>query len=130
MSSYPVLACSTSGAVKRHVVLLLPFNLVAKALIQRLSRVTHLFSKIPSSDLSTYIPESAEPNQSRSWNCSSSSTSASVDQRSLSASRIVDYLKDPTASHVKPRHFCPRESERILAQHISYIQAVDKILRE
>jgi hypothetical protein len=130
MSSYPSLACSTSGSVKRHVVLLFPFNLVTKVLIQRLSPVTHLSSKTPSSDLSTYIPESPEPNQSRSYYSPSSSTSTSVDQRNLSASRIVDYLKDPTASHVKPRHSSPEESGRILAQHISYIQAVDKILRE
>jgi hypothetical protein len=130
MSSYPSLACSTSGSVKRHVVLLLHFNLIWKFLLQRTSRVTHLSSKTPSSDVSIYIPESPEPNQSRSCFTLSSSTSTSADQRTLSASRIVDYLKNHTASHVKPRHFSARESERILAQRISYIQAVDKILRE
>ena len=130
MSSYPSLACSTSGSVKRHVVLLLYINLVWKFLIQRISRVTHLSSKTPSSDVSIYIPDSPEPNQSRSCFTLPSSTSTSVDQHSLSASRIADYLKDPTASHVKPRHFSARESERILVQRISYIQAVDKSLRD
>lgn len=129
MSSYPSLACSTSGSVKRHVVLLLPLNLVAKVLIQRLSPVTHLTSKTPSTDLSVYISKSPEPYQSRSCYSPSSSTSTFVDQHGLSASRIADYLKDPTASHVKPRHFPARESERILAQRVSYIQAVDKTLR-
>jgi hypothetical protein len=90
---------------------------------------THLSSKTPS-DVCIYIPESPEPNQSRSCFTLSSSTSTSADQRILSASRIVDYLKDHTASHVKPRHFSAGESERILAQRTSYIQAVDKILRE
>jgi hypothetical protein len=38
MSSYPSLACSTSGSVKMHVALLLHFNLIWKFLIQRISQ--------------------------------------------------------------------------------------------
>ncbi|PMD34911.1 hypothetical protein L207DRAFT_570525 [Hyaloscypha variabilis F] len=72
----------------------------------------------------------AHPNATNN-DISNSFTSAappSVEQRTLSTSRIEDYLQNPTTSHVEPRHTSPQTSARIRAETISGLKAVDRTL--
>ncbi|KAN0116964.1 hypothetical protein V8E51_002941 [Hyaloscypha variabilis] len=66
--------------------------------------------------------ESSQSNQSPSPNFSIS------EQRNLSASRIIDYLKKSTTSHVELQHVSFQESTRIQAEKKSFIKGIDDIL--
>jgi hypothetical protein len=57
-----------------------------------------------------------------------SSTSTSIDQQELSTSRITDYLRDPTASHIEPQHVSAHASLHILSKKKSHIKAIEDVL--
>ncbi|KAE9372813.1 hypothetical protein N431DRAFT_439818 [Stipitochalara longipes BDJ] len=48
----------------------------------------------------------------------------------MSISRIVDYLEDPTASHVQLQHFTPQESTRINTEKKSFLKSIDNTLND
>ena len=56
------------------------------------------------------------------------SSAPSSSNLNLSASRVANYLEDPTTSHVQPRHISPQASTNIHFQTISYLLAVDTLL--
>ncbi|PMD26307.1 hypothetical protein NA56DRAFT_641793 [Hyaloscypha hepaticicola] len=58
----------------------------------------------------------------------SSLTSTSLDQQELSTSRITDYLRDPTTSHVEPQHVSAHASLQILSEKKSHIKALEEVL--
>jgi len=81
----------------------------------------------PSQESSTSKPTSSQLkfNPSRK---PSSPTPTFFNEYALSATRIADYLKDPTSSHVQPRHFHPEESLRMHTKTINSLREIDHTL--
>lgn len=122
MSSYPSSTYANNGSVKRFISSYLPtlsyhvhfrISLPGFPLSRtyRSSPLTELSSISPSYESSTPKAGATESDHGTSHILSSSS--AAGDQQNLSASRITNYLEDPTTSHVEPRHISPRDSARI-----------------
>ncbi|PMD26306.1 hypothetical protein NA56DRAFT_698477 [Hyaloscypha hepaticicola] len=60
----------------------------------------------------------------------SSTKRSHSEQRELTASRLAEYLEDPTASHVQPQHISTQKSLHILSEKKSNIKSLDTILSE
>jgi hypothetical protein len=132
MSSYPSSTCATDGSSKRYFHhLLLKHRLILSIayliyhLYHRSSPLTQISSSSSPQKASISKTDASFSNHNGTLH-SSLSISTSNNDRELAASRIADYLGDPSASHVQPQHVSPQETVRILAKKISYLSAFDQ----